>query len=544
MTDTQNYFTGQIIDIFNLRIFPGRITIANGKIVDITDVPQAPERFILPGLIDAHIHIESSMLVPTEFARLAVLHGTIAAVCDPHEIANVLGVAGVEFMLENASRSPFKFYFGAPSCVPATPFETAGAELSIKDIESLFRDYGLKFLSEMMNVPGVLTDLPDVAAKLDLARKYKRPVDGHSPELRGSEAAKYIAAGVSTDHECVTLTEAREKIGLGMKIQIREGSAACNFDDLYPLIDEFPGMVMLCSDDKHPDDLVAGHINQLLRRGVAAGLDIFNLLRAACLTPVKHYGLEVGLLRTGDPADFIVVDNLTDFNISQTVIDGNIVAENRAARIDSVTVAPVNNFNCRPKSPSDFAVPVAGDKIRVIEVIPGQLITKAVCETPLVEGGQAVAAPERDILKLTVVNRYQDAEPALGFVRNFGLKSGALASSVAHDSHNIIAVGADDHELCRAVNLIIANSGGITAVDENRELVLPLPVAGIMSSYDGREIAKVYEQLDHRSKELGSALPAPFMTLSFLALLVIPELKLSDQGLFDGSKFEFTSVFG
>jgi len=535
--------SGNIIDLFERRTFPGVVTIENGIITAIRETAEADSQIILPGLVDAHIHIESSMLVPTEFARLAVTHGTVAAVCDPHEIANVLGIAGVEFMLENAGQSPFKFYFGAPSCVPATPFETAGAAIELADIEKLFSD-GLKFLSEMMNVPGVLRDLPEVQAKLELAQKYGRPVDGHSPGLRGADVEKYIAAGISTDHECVTLAEAREKIANGMKIQIREGSAARNFEDLYPLIDEFPALCMLCSDDKHPDDLEAGHINELIKRGLANGLDKYNLLRASCITPVEHYGLDVGLLRVGDPADFIVVDNLQKINVLKTYISGNLVAENDRSALPSVPVPVVNNFNCQSKKVSDFVVPVAGERIRIIDVIPDQLITNSALVKPRIIDDNVVADPGRDILKLTVVNRYVNAQPAIGFVRNFGLKSGAIASSVAHDSHNIVAIGASDAELCRVVNRVIEQRGGIAAVNGQEELILALPVAGIMSDRDGHSVATLYSELDQFAKGLGSTLPAPFMSLSFLALLVIPELKLSDQGLFDGVRFKFTSVFG
>ncbi len=535
--------SGNIVDLFERRTFPGIVTVKNGTITAIEKTIVAEAQLILPGLIDAHIHIESSMLVPTEFARLAVTHGTVAAVCDPHEIANVLGLTGVEYMLENAGQSPFKFYFGAPSCVPATPFETAGAAIELADIERLFNG-GLKFLSEMMNVPGVLLDLPEVRAKLDLAQKYGRPMDGHSPGLQGADAEKYIAAGISTDHECVTLAEAREKIANGMKIQIREGSAARNFAELYPLIDEFPGMCMLCSDDKHPDDLEAGHINELIKRGLAAGLDKYNLLRAACITPVEHYGLDVGLLRVGDPADFVVVDDLQKFNVIQTYIDGNLVAENGRSALQSVPVPVVNNFNCQSKKVFDFVVPVAGERIQTIDVIPDQLITNGALVQSRVIDGNVVADPDRDILKLTVVNRYANAQPAIGFVRNFGLKSGAIASSVAHDSHNIVAIGASDAELCRVVNLVIEQRGGIAAVNGQEELILALPVAGIMSDRDGHSVAALYSELDQFAKGLGSTLPAPFMSLSFLALLVIPELKLSDQGLFDGVRFKFTSVFG
>ncbi len=535
---------GNIVDLFERRIFLGTITVVDGRIDSILEEETAVDHFILPGLIDAHIHIESSMLVPTEFARLALRHGTLAAVCDPHEIANVLGITGVEFMLENADKSPFKFYFGVPSCVPATPFETAGARIDLADIEDLFVNKKLKFLSEMMNVPGVLNNLPDVTAKLKLARDLRLPIDGHSPGLRGPDAEQYIAAGVSTDHECLTLAEAREKIANGMKIQIRDGSAARNFDELQPLIDEFPDHCMLCSDDKHPDDLVRGHINLLIQRGIVAGLNIFNLLRAASVVPVEHYQLDMGLLREGDPADFIIVDELTSFKVKAVYLAGQKVVESNRVLVAATPVSPINNFSCLPKSISDFAVQPKAESIKTIEIIPGQLVTGVDLVKPLVANGNVVADPHRDILKLTVVNRYTNTSSAIGFVRGMGIKSGALASSVAHDSHNIVAAGTTDELLCRAVNLIIENQGGISAVSDEDSLVLALPVAGIMSAGDGLETARLYEQLDQMAKRMGSDLPAPFMSLSFLALLVIPKLKLSDQGLFDGVNFKFTSLFG
>ncbi len=536
--------SGNIVDLFGRRTFPGIFTVENGTITAIQEIAEADPQFILPGLIDAHIHIESSMLVPTEFARLALCHGTLAAVCDPHEIANVLGIPGIEYMLENASRTPFKFYFGAPSCVPATPFETAGARIDLADIKDLFVKHKLKFLSEMMNVPGVLNNIPEVAAKLKLTRDLGLPIDGHSPGLRGPDAEKYIAAGISTDHECVTLAEAREKIAQGMKIQIREGSAARNFNELQPLIDEYPDRCMLCSDDKHPDDLVRGHINLLIRRGIAAGLDIYNLLRAASVVPVEHYKLDVGLLQEGDPADFIIVDGLTSFNVKAAYLAGRKVAEKGQSLLFSKPVEVINNINCWPKSTADFAVEPAEGLLKTIDIIPSQLVTKSGLVEPSISNGNVVADESRDILKMTVINRYTDAPPATAFVHGMGIKSGALASSVAHDSHNIVAVGTTDKLLGRAVNLIIENQGGIAAVTEDDNLVLPLPVAGIMSAGDGQETARLYEQLDRKAKQMGSNLPAPFMSLSFLALLVIPELKLSDQGLFDGINFKFTSLFG
>jgi adenine deaminase len=536
--------SGQIIDVRQQRIVPGTVVVENGKIAEIIPGPVAEQHLIMPGFIDAHVHIESSMLVPSEFARLAVVHGTVATVSDPHEIGNVLGLPGVEYMLENGQQVPFKFYFGAPSCVPATPFETAGADITAEDIEDLFQRSEIKYLAEMMNWPGVLHQDPLVLQKITLAQKFGKQVDGHAPGLRGEQARQYAAAGITTDHECFTAEEARDKLSYGMKILIREGSAARNFEALIGLLPDHPEAIMFCSDDKHPDNLVDGHINILVKRALAKGIDLMKILQAACVNPVLHYGLEVGLLQSQDPADFIVVDNLRDFNVKQTYIGGVLVAENGQTRIAPTPVKLINNFNTSPKNPSQFKIPApAGiSTINVIEAYDGQLITGSLPMVPNLEAGYLVPDVARDMLKITVVNRYQEAEPAVAFIRNFGLKEGAIASSVGHDSHNIICVGADDEAICRAVNLVIAAQGGIAAVGQNQEKILPLPVAGIMAASDGYEVAAAYAELDALAKQLGSTLASPFMTLSFMALLVIPALKLSDKGLFNGADFSFTPL--
>ncbi len=535
--------SGQIVDVTQRRTFPGRITVREGRIWEIQEARDVPHQFILPGFIDSHIHIESSLLVPAEFARLAVVHGTVATVSDPHEIANVLGLSGVEYMLNNAATVPFKFYFGAPACVPATPFETAGAELNIGELETLLQREEILFLSEMMNAPGVCQNEPHELEKLAVARKYVKQVDGHSPGFRGEKARRYAQAGITTDHECVSLEEAREKIRYGMWIQIREGSAARNLAELLPIIDEYPHQVMFCSDDRHPDDLVAGHINRMVRRALEQGMDLFNTLQAACVNPVLHYGLKVGLLRVSDPADFIVVNNLREFDVLATYLRGVKVAGNNQTLLARQLVAAINRFECQPKSAADFKVPLQPGFLEVITVADGQLITGRTLEEPSVKDGCAVVDVERDLLKLTVVNRYKNRPPAVAFIRNFGLRSGALASSVAHDSHNIVAVGTSDETLARAVNLIIQHQGGLCVVADEEETILPLPVAGIMTNADGYEVARLYSHIDRKAKELGSPLKAPFMTLSFMALLVIPELKLSDRGLFDGVRFSFTPLF-
>ncbi|MEI7662967.1 MAG: adenine deaminase, partial [Bacteroidota bacterium] len=505
--------------------------------------PVTEDIFILPGLIDAHIHVESSMLIPSEFARLAVVHGTVGTVSDPHEIANVLGVSGVKFMIENGNSVPFKFNFGAPSCVPATPFETAGAELGIEEVEALLQMPEIKYLSEMMNFPGVLYNDPVVMAKIAAAKKAGKPVDGHAPGVTGENAGKYIAAGISTDHECFTIEEAHEKIGFGMKILIREGSAARNFETLYPLIDEFPDHVMLCSDDKHPDDLAAGHINILIKRAIAKGLDFFNILRSCTLNPVKHYSLDIGLLQPGDTADFILVNNLDEFKVVATYIDGVMAAEEGKTLIPHVSAIPCNNFNIGTVRNTDIRVVPEGDLMRVLQAFEGQLITGLILAAPFIQNNQVVSDTGNDILKLVVKNRYYESPAAVGFINNFGIKRGALASCVAHDSHNIVAIGADDESIAEAINLVISAKGGISLVDGDEKLLLPLPFAGIMSGSNGIEVASLYEQMDKQARSMGSTLEAPYMTLSFMALLVIPNLKLSDKGLFDGTCFAFTDLF-
>ena len=499
---------------------------------------------ILPGLIDAHIHIESSMLVPTEFARAAVIHGTVGTVSDPHEIANVLGMRGVQFMLDNAEKTPFKFHFGAPSCVPATPFETAGASLSASDIEELLKLSNVVSLSEMMNVPGVLNDAEDVHHKLKLAQAAGKIIDGHAPGLRGAAVKKYIEAGITTDHECFTIEEALEKLSLGMQVQIREGSAARNLDDLIPLLNEHYKSCMLCSDDKHPDDLAEGHINEMVRRAISAGIDPLKVLWSAVATPVKTYGLDVGLLQVGDAADMMIIDNLTDFNVLATYIDGNIVAENGSTLLESQAIDLVNKFEADLQKPETFKLKPKGSQIPVIEVIDGQLVTKRYDWSPGLDAdGFILNDLGEDILKIAVLNRYTKSTPAVAYIKNFGLKAGAIASSVAHDSHNIVAVGTTDQNLAEAINLIITNRGGIAAVTPTGNHVLALPVAGIMSADDAFKVGEIYGNMDDIAKELGSQLSAPYMTLSFMALLVIPDIKLSDRGLFDGTIFEFMDVF-
>jgi len=538
--------SGQIIDLFQRRIFPGEIIVAEGIIAAIKELSSAPDIFILPGFIDAHIHIESSMLVPTSFAQMAVVHGTVSTVSDPHEIANVCGKEGVQYMIDNSKLSRFKFFFGAPSCVPATNFETAGATLDAVAVAELLQSKDIWYLSEMMNYPGVLYKDAEVLAKIQAAKEAGKPIDGHAPGLRGDAARDYAAAGMTTDHECFTLDEALDKVQLGMHVLIREGSAAKNYEALSELIQLHPEKVMFCSDDKHPDELVLNHINDLVKRSLRKGYDLYDTLRAACVNPVLHYKIPVGMLRVNDPADFIVVNNLDDFDVLQTYIDGHLVADKGTTLLPDIAAEPINNFKAEERDEKDFVVEAStvNPVIRVIEAIEGQLVTNELTLPGKVENGYIVSDTERDILKITVVNRYERHAPvAVAFIKNFGLKSGALASTVAHDCHNIIAVGVDDGAICKAVNVLIQCKGGI-AVAKNKDEAdtMPLPVAGLMSLENGSAVAGAYTRIDKMAKDLGTTLHAPFMTLSFMALLVIPELKLSDKGLFDGGKFQFTSV--
>jgi adenine deaminase len=555
---------GKVVDIAGEKIVYSELIIENGRIGSIRPLDEdQPGKeaelghfpFILPGFIDAHVHVESSLLIPAEFARLAVVHGTVATVSDPHEIANVCGLAGVEFMIANGRTVPFGFNFGAPSCVPATRYETAGAVLDAAAVKSLLKKDEIKYLSEMMNFPGVLNKDPEVFEKIASALSLGKPVDGHAPGLRGEQAKRYIDAGMSTDHECFTAEEALDKLRYGMKILIREGSAAKNFDALIGLLNDYPDQMMFCSDDKHPDSLLEGHIDRLCARAVAKGIDVFKVLKAACLNPVLHYHLETGLLRPGDPADLILVEDLQSFRVLKTYIRGELVAADGVTRISAANSrrtesspgqTPINNFHGLPRTPADFAFPdsTGTRQIPIIEALDGQLITNSLI-VPVGDlrpgNGLWHANPEKDILKIVVVNRYGPAPVATAFIRNFGLQRGALASSVAHDSHNIVAVGADDESLCRAVNLVIEHRGGLSCVDPGtgRESILSLPVGGLMSMDDGYKVAADYTAIDKMARHLGSTLSSPFMTLSFMALLVIPHLKLSDLGLFDGDRFAF-----
>lgn len=536
---------GNIVDLFERKIFKGEVCIEGDKIISIIEKDTKSEIFILPGLIDSHVHIESSMLIPSVFSKLAIQNGTVAVVTDPHEIANVMGLDGVKFMIKDSKQTPLKTYYCAPSCVPATPFETSGAELNSNDIEFLFKEYKLKALGEMMNYPGVIYKDEEVHAKLNIAKKYNAIIDGHIPGIFGDDLKKYVESGISTDHECFTIEEAIEKIDLGMKILIREGSAAKNFDALYPLISRFNKMIMLCTDDSHPDDLIKyGHINKILKLGKKYKIDIFDMLYSTCVNPVEHYNLDVGLLREKDFADFIIVDNLDDFNVLETYINGKPVFSHGRILFNTNIVEPINNFNASKILPEQIAVDDKNSKIKIIEVIDKELITKSFEITPTVIDGKIQADTKNDILKIVVYNRYNKAaKPQVGFINGFKLTSGALATSIAHDSHNIIAIGTTDKEITNAINEIIEHKGGLTYVNNSDYYTLPLEFAGLMTQANPNEVAEKYGKINSIINANGCNLTAPFMTLSFMALLVIPQLKIGDKGLFDVEKFEFTDLY-
>lgn len=555
-----------ILDVLQRKMGFGEVEVSQGSIraVSMKEAPQDGALWVMPGFIDGHIHIESSMLTPPAFARMAVKHGTVATISDPHEIANVCGINGVRYMVDLGARSGFKFFFGAPSCVPATAFETAGATLDLKDIRALFEDKSVWYLSEMMNYPAVLSRDPLVMDKIELTREFNLPVDGHAPGLRGKEARLYASAGITTDHECTSLDEALDKIAAGMSIIIREGSAAKNYTALHPLISSHPEKVMFCSDDKHPDDLAHGHINQLVTRSLGNGHDVFDILSIACVNPVKHYGIPVGLLQPGDPADMIMVKDLESFEVISTWIAGIPVFSENLVTLPDIHIPIINSFSTGSIRVSDIKLNLHSGPAHIIEAVDGAIVTGH--KVALMEAGPFESDTERDILKLVVVNRYSEAPPAIALIRGFGLKSGAIATSVAHDSHNIIAVGTSDADLAACINAVIDARGGLCALGRMKDippdigppmmasfeldnmaftqLCVPLPVGGLMSdTHDGETIGKLYTAVDMISKTwLGSTLSAPFMTLSFMALLVIPSLKLSDKGLFDSEVFRFTAL--
>jgi adenine deaminase len=536
-----NSIEGIIVDFVQRRMYEGKITF-DSTIVQIEECKTSSTHYIMPGFVDAHVHIESSMLTPYNYVKEAIKHGCVAAVTDPHEIANVCGVDGVEFMVNSASKSPMKIATGVPSCVPATFFETAGSSIDSSDIETLFQTGKYSHLSEMMNFPGVISRDTELMAKLAIAQKYNKPIDGHAPLLQGDDLLKYASAGISTDHECTAVEEALEKISLGMKIMLRRSSASNDFVNLLPLLNKHASNAMFCTDDCHPDDLIRGYIDAMVKTALQKGYDLFDVLQAATATAVRHYGLKVGLLQEGDAADFIVVDNLTDFNVIKTVIDGKTIWDGKQLFIEDLDETPINQFFINTISKEQIAVPVLSGVVNGIEIIPDSLLTKRFLWKVKPDEISINSSVEEDVLKIVVLNRYQKASPAVGFIKGFGLKEGAIAGSIAHDSHNIIAVGVDDYSIVKAVQLIQESRGGLAVVNGTFTDVLPLPVAGLMSTLSAEETANKYTQLVDATRAMGCQLHSPFMTMAFMALLVIPEIKIGDKGLFDVTTFQLIEL--
>lgn len=546
-TSAMKQLEGNIVDIYNRKIYPGIIFIENGIITSITKTSKEYKHYISPGFIDAHVHIESSMLTPKEFSKLAIQKGTVAIVNDPHEIANVLGVDGIKFMIDGSKQSLIKNYFTIPSCVPSTAFDCSGGRITAKDTEDLLNTGLFIGLSEMMNVPGVLNRDPETMRKIELVKNQQLAIDGHAPGLRGGNLKTYIQSGISTDHECTDIDEAQEKIQQGMGILIREGSAAKNYEALKSLISSNPDKVMFCTDDSHPGDLIKlGHIDKIVRRAIHDKFDLYDVLKIACINPIQHYKLNVGTLRIGESADFVIFDNLEEFNVISTFIEGEerynmdkgFAVIDKCA--DSRNKIYPNKFARKPVLKSEIAKSV-DKEVLCIEVFDGEIVTGKKVFILNQPQDNFESDIDRDILKIVYINRYQNLQPQIAYIHGVHLKKGAFATSISHDSHNIIAVGCNDEDLVAAINSVISEKGGLSISDEGKQTILPLPIAGIMSERNGKEVAESWDNLIHLLRGMGCTLSSPFMTLSFMALIVIPELKIGERGLFEYSKFDFIS---
>ncbi|MEY1640216.1 adenine deaminase [Tenuifilum osseticum] len=533
---SSNSISGKLVDPIGRRIVNAKIYFQDGVITQIDESLDAENVYIIPGFVDSHVHIESSLLVPTRFAQAAIKNGTVAVVADPHEVANVAGIEGVRFMIENARQSKLKFFYGAPSCVPASPVDECFEPFTSKEVAKLLDLPEVTHLAEMMNFPGVINGNTEVHSILSEAKARNKPIDGHAPGLSGENLTKYVSAGITTDHECFTLDEAKKKIELGMKVLIREGSAAKNFDALHPIIGQNPSMAMFCTDDCHPDELMGGHINKHVRKAIALGYDIFDVLQVASVNPVNHYRLNVGLLQVGQPADFIVVDNLKDFNVLSTYIKGvNVTNIEEDYAAEPPLFSFPNHFD-HHKIKLDFP---SGKPVKVIKVIEGELITETLKTSVPVSGYDF----DKDILKIVVLSRYNPNNIGVGLIHGFGMRKGAIASSIAHDSHHIVAIGANDDSILRAIDYIIESRGGICYFDGNETMGLALPFFGLMTNVDVSDAAKEYSLINKKLKADGCKLHAPFMTMAFMSLSVIPHLKLTPAGLFDVDRFSLTSIF-
>lgn len=543
----QTMLTGTLVDALQKKTYGARLTLSEQGTIDSVTPEESPDPvYILPGFVDAHVHIESSMLTPAAFAHAAVVHGTLAAVADPHEIANVLGEEGVELMLSLAKQTPFVFGFGAPSCVSSAPFEAAGAALGPAAVERLLRRPEITHLAEVMTAPGALSKDPEALAKLAAARSLGKPIDGHAPGLSGPGLQAYVSAGITTDHESLSFDEAREKIKAGLKLQIRHGSSVRPFESFIPLLARYPDRCMFCSDVKHPDDLLRDHINFIAATAYRKGISLYAIIQAASINPVQHYRLPLGLLQPGDPADFLLIDDLQTFRPREVWLRGQCVARDGRSFLPLGEPCVRNRFAAGLLQPEALRITAsAGRAAHVIGVHDGQLVSTHLVEQPAVVNGFAVADTERDIVKLVVYNRYGGVSPAVALVKGFGLKRGALASSVAHDAHHIIAVGTTDDALAAAINEVVLCRGGLAVADNNRKVlkVLPLPLAGLISTEPAEAVARAYSDCNAIAKILGTRLTSPFMTLSFLAQPGAPNLSLTDKGLFDGETLQQIPLF-
>ena len=534
------------VDCYNKQIYPALINF-NKKINYIKKINTKCRNYIIPGLIESHIHIESSMLTPSRFAYIAVRHGTTAVVTDPHEIANVLGIDGIKFMRDDAKKTPLKIFFTAPSCVPSTKFETSGATIDSEKIKLLLQQKDVVALGEMMNFYGVIHKDPEVTKKIKYGHKFKKPIDGHCPGLTGEKLKKYIQAGITTEHECTTLTEAKEKLSNGMKIMIKQGSYAKNLENIYPLAHKNADKCFLVSDDLHADDLLKGHMNVKLKKIINLGIDPIDAIKMATINPAKHYNLNVGLLSQGDPADFVIINNFKDFKVLETYINGKLVAKNSKPLFELPQVKIINSFDINKKNINDFKININKKngtiKVNVIGILKNQIITKKLTEKLRIKNYEILPEPNKDILRIAVAERYGHNNLALGFIKGFKLKEGAVASSIAHDSHNIIAIGIDKKDIAKSINTIIEMKGGLTIVKNDKVLIkLPLPIAGLMSDRPAKELVKKLNKFHKNLKKLGCILNSPIMILSFMALPVVPEIKLTDKGLFDVEKFDFINL--
>ncbi|MCZ4693628.1 adenine deaminase [Ancylomarina euxinus] len=544
MAESNFTIAGNIVDVVSRKIFKGELEIRDGLIHSINELEDAPDCYILPGLVDSHVHIESSLLIPSRFADLVVRKGTLGIVTDPHEIANVLGEIGIDFMINDAAKTPLEIRFGVPSCVPATPFETSGFKLGPNKVESLLKREEVVCLAEVMDYPGVIRGDLDVMKKIVATKRLGKKIDGHAPGVNGEDLRKYVAAGVSADHECSTLEEALNKIHLGMMIQIREGSAAKDFEALYSLIETHSDRVMLCTDDTHPDDLFEkGHMDNLIRMGLGKGCDIINLLRAGSYNAIKHYGLDLGLLQVRDSADFIVIDSFDSFQVKSSYMKGECIYKEGEVFFDSHNEILLNNFYRKEIELEDIQLEARDCDVHVMTVNYGDLLTGWINGRPKTENGKFVSDTEQDLLKIVVMSRYSNDKPVVGFAKGFAFKKGAISGSIAHDSHNIIAVGTNDADLLKALNKLIVMKGGMVACEHDECQSVQLDVAGLMSNKRGEDLLENYKDLSDFTKSFGSDFHSPFMTLAFMSLLVIPKLKLSDKGLFDVEQFKLIDLY-